>query len=53
MLDGSGPVTSMTGTEPVSETFGASTACSPITTPSVRMQREPTNAPSSTITGRA
>src|SRR2546430_9157971 len=43
----------MTGTEPVSETFGANTARSPITTPSVRMQREPTKAPSSTITGRA
>ena len=46
-------LTSITGTEPVSETFGASTARSPITTPSVRMQREPMKAPSSTITGRA
>ena len=50
---GSGPVTSITGTDPVSETFGASTARSPITTPSVRMHRDPMNAPSSTITGRA
>src|SRR5206468_10009885 len=50
---GSSPVTSMIGTEAVSATFGASTAPSPTITPSVRMQREPTNAPSSTITGRA
>ena len=43
----------MIGTVAVSETFGPSTAPSPIRTPSVRMQREPMNAPSSTITGRA
>ena len=43
----------MTGTEAVSTTFGPSTAPSPITTPSVTMQREPRDAPSSTITGRA
>src|SRR6478736_3067819 len=43
----------MTGTEPVSDTFGPSTAPAPTRTPSVRIAREPMNAPSSTITGRA
>ncbi len=43
----------MIGTDAVSETFGASTASRPMRTPSVTMQREPMNAPSSTITGRA
>ena len=33
--------------------FAESTAPAPIRTPSVTMQREPRNAPSSTITGRA
>src|SRR5205823_11865312 len=50
---GLGPVTSITGTLAVSDTFGPSTAPTPTRTPSVRMQREPMNAPSSTITGRA
>ena len=43
----------MIGTLAVNDTFGPSTACSPMTTPSVTMQREPRKAPSSTITGRA
>ena len=42
----------MIGTLAVSVTFGASTASRPIRTPSTTMHREPTNAPSSTITGR-
>src|SRR5215207_8734653 len=50
---GCGPVTSMIGTDAESETLGASTAPSPIRTPSVTMHLEPTNAPSSTITGSA
>src|ERR1700760_2984946 len=50
---GSLPVTSMIGTDAVSVTFGASTASRPMRTPSTTMQREPRNAPSSTITGRA
>src|SRR6187402_2396456 len=50
---GLAPVTSMTGTDAVSETFADSTAPSPTRTPSVTMQREPRNAPSSTITGAA
>ena len=41
----------MIGTDAVSETFGASTASRPMRTPSTTMQREPMNAPSSTITG--
>src|SRR5260370_774278 len=43
----------MIGTDAARGTFGASTASRPIRTPSVTMQREPRNAPSSTITGRA
>src|SRR5438067_1288935 len=43
----------MIGTLAVSDTFGPRTAPAPTRTPSVRMHREPTNAPSSTITGRA
>ncbi len=43
----------MIGTEAVSETLGARTASRPIRTPSVTIEREPMNAPSSTITGRA
>src|SRR3954467_1585710 len=43
----------MIGTEAVSVTFGAITASRPTRTPSTTMQREPRNAPSSTITGRA
>src|SRR5436190_5301754 len=50
---GSLPVTSMTGTEAVRETFGPRTAPAPMRTPSVRIAREPMNAPSSTITGFA
>ena len=42
----------MIGTDEVSETFGPMTAPAPIRTPSVRIAREPTKAPSSTITGR-
>src|SRR5213078_1444301 len=43
----------MIGTLAVSDTFGPRTAPAPTRTPSVRMHREPMNAPSSTITGRA
>src|SRR6185436_4995474 len=50
---GSVPVTSMTGTDAESTTFGAMTAPAPTTTPSTTTARDPTNAPSSTMTGRA
>src|SRR5436190_11201785 len=50
---GSGPVTSMIGIDAPSVTCGPITACSPTTTPSTIAAREPTKAPSSTITGRA
>ena len=50
---GSSAVTSMMGVLLVSVTFAPSTAPSSISTPSVTMQREPMNAPSSTMTGRA
>src|SRR3954465_3604203 len=43
----------MIGTLAVSVTFGASTASRPTRTPSTTIEREPMNAPSSTITGRA
>src|SRR6476661_4703651 len=43
----------MIGTDDVSDTFGPTTAPAPTRTPSVRIAREPTNAPSSTMTGRA
>src|ERR1044072_3979603 len=43
----------MIGTDAVNVTFGAGTACAPTRTPSTTMHREPRNAPSSTITGRA
>ena len=43
----------MIGIDDVRTTFAPSTAPSPTIVPSVTMQREPTNAPSSTITGRA
>ena len=43
----------MIGTDAVSETFAASTAPRTDAHPSVTMQREPMNAPSSTITGAA
>src|SRR3954463_5403471 len=43
----------MIGTLAVSVTFGARTASRPMPTPSTTRQREPRNAPSSTITGRA
>ena len=43
----------MIGTEAVRETFAESTAPAPTRTPSVTMQRDPMNAPSSTITGAA
>ena len=50
---GSAPVTSMTGTDAVSETFAESTAPAPTRTPSVTMHLDPRKAPSSTITGVA
>src|SRR5947209_14698235 len=43
----------MIGMLAVSVTFGPRTASRPTRTPSTTMQREPMNAPSSTITGRA
>src|SRR3954462_7143044 len=43
----------MIGTDAVSVTLGAITASRPTWTPSTTTQREPRNAPSSTITGRA
>ncbi len=43
----------MIGIDAVSVTFGASTASRPTRTPSTITQREPMNAPSSTITGTA
>ena len=43
----------MTGTEAERTTFGAITAPSPTTTPSTTTARDPMNAPSSTMTGRA
>ena len=46
-------MTSMIGTDDVNDTFGPSTAPAPTRTPSVRIAREPMNAPSSTMTGRA
>jgi hypothetical protein len=50
---GSAPVTSMIGTVDVSTTFAPSTASLRTRTPSTITQRDPTNTPSSTITGRA
>src|ERR1700760_2499639 len=50
---GSLPVTSMIGTDAVRVTFGASTAPRPMRPPPTTRRREPRNAPSSTITGRA
>ncbi len=47
------PVTSMIGTVALRTTIGAITACSPTDTPSTTTAREPMNAPSSMITGRA
>jgi len=43
----------MIGTEAVITTPAPRIACSPTMQPSVTMQREPTKAPSSTMTGRA
>src|SRR6185503_14098236 len=43
----------MIGTDAVSDTFGPRTAPAPTRTPSVRIARDPMNAPSSTITGVA
>src|SRR5207249_7462502 len=40
------------GTDDVNDTFGPSTAPAPMRTPSVRIARDPMNAPSSTMTGR-
>src|SRR5438445_267241 len=43
----------MIGIDALSTTKGAITACSPTIAPSTITAREPMNAPSSTITGRA
>ncbi len=43
----------MIGVVAVRTTFAPSTARAPTRTPSTTMQRDPTNAPSSTITGAA
>src|SRR4051794_25565815 len=50
---GSGPRPPMMGVEDVITPFAPSTASRPTRTPSTTMHREPTNAPSSTITGIA